>query len=560
MNESINLNKLDFYSFFTKYSLMDEYGFSYGLLSRMIRKVLPTVSSSNTIEYYLLNQDISIPDLILQLDSTLLGQSNVPQQLNLSIKALCTKVIAFGLDNNLESKFKYLGLDDKVFAVLLENVAAISDFSSADLEDIKISLKRIEHLILKLRQNKNKIGTNFHLTLLTRRILEYIARIEVLLNLSKNISSKKLWNEIFCDYRNYSNSKNSLRKYLNRHSDLVALEIVEHTSYKGQKYIAENRKEYKSFFVRSLLGGGIIAVFAFIKILMDSYQLSSISNAFMFSLNYALCFIVVKQFNGIIATKQPSMTASTIAKHIDRQDKLVIDSNMSIVTLVRKVFRSQLISIIGNYLMSLLVASLLLFSMNSLKFINITNVVKPDYLIQSVLPSFQLIIYAMIAGFFLALSGLISGYVDNKLVFSKIPYRIRHSKFFSFSSRFASYIDNKAGALSGNIVLGFFLGSAFLFSSILPFSVDIRHIAFSAANVGYAMVSHKYDVTTILMALLGVSLIGFTNFLVSFSITLYLALKSRGANFSIIPNLIKSILIDFLKNPLLYLFKTSDTK
>lgn len=119
----------------------------------------------------------------------------------------------------------------------------------------------------------------------------------------------------------------------------------------------------------------------------------------------------------------------------------------------------------------------------------------------------------------------------------------------------ASFVEKKAGALSGNISLGFFLGSIFLWSHILPFPIDIRHIAFSSAYVGYAIVNYDFTLNIILFALLGAILIGFINFIVSFSITLYLALKSRGANFRLMPKLLTSIAKDFLRHPLHYFIK-----
>jgi len=148
--------------------------------------------------------------------------------------------------------------------------------------------------------------------------------------------------------------------------------------------------------------------------------------------------------------------------------------------------------------------------------------------IKNVVPSGSLVFFAAIAGFFLALSGLISGYVDNKVVASKFAHRIRSNQMFLKSKRLATYVEKKAGALVGNIFLGFFLGSTFLLSGLLPFQMDIRHIAFSSANVGYAIMDYDFDSNTILIALAGALLIGLVNFIVSFSITLYLALKSRG--------------------------------
>jgi|GEM_PF-801759 len=556
--ESIKLERLDFYSFFTKYSLMEEYGFSSGLASRLFRKILPIIPAEDTIEYFLLNNDASISAILSIVKDKDISDSPIAEQLNLSIKALCSKVAAFGLDKDIKAKYNFIGLDSKPFESLLQKVNILDKYKKDKVEDLISSVSTIESLIIELRKNKNKIGTNFHLTLTTRRILEYAHRIKELLNLKCNISSQEHWKSLLLEYIEYSKSKNSITIYVRRHSDLVALEIVEHTSNKGEKYIAENRKEYWSFFYKSLFGGGIISVFAFLKIIITSYQFTQLNNALFFSLNYALCFIIVKQLGGIIATKQPAMTASTIAKSIDAKDDLKIDSINSITILVRKVFRSQFVSIIGNFTMALTLACAIMYILQLLNMNDLIEMVRPKYLIKNVVPSIQLLAFAALAGFYLALSGLISGYIDNKVVASKIAYRIRASKLFLNSNRLASFVEKKAGALLGNLSLGFLLGSTFLLKNVLPFSVDIRHIAFSSANVGYSIMSYKFDIKIILLALAGALLIGLVNFLVSFSITLYLALQSRGANIKLINKMLINLLNDFLRNPLCYFIKINN--
>lgn len=554
----MQVKNLDYYSFFTKYSLMEEYGFSSGLINRLARKVLPQVPAENTIEYLLSKKDTRIADIISKIDWS--SDSKVIEQLNLSIKALCLKVTAFGLDHNITAKYKQLNLDSAPFELLVEKINHLSSCENKEIRDLINSLNDIEVLIDNLRKNKRKIGTNLHLTLTTRRILDYTERIKELLDLKLNIDSTAHWENLLSQYSVYKNQKNSLRKYLRSHTDLLALEVVEHTSSKGEKYIAEDRTTYKSFLYRSFLGGGVIAIFAAIKLIVDGLQLSEINNAFLFSINYALCFIIVKQVGGIIATKQPAMTASTIAKNIDTQDDLQLDSINSVVLLVRKVFRSQFISIVGNFTMAILFAIFISLLAQYFDIIAFNKSIEPEYLMKSVMPNWKLVFYSTIAGIFLALSGLASGYLDNKVVASNIGYRIRKSRLFLNSNSFASYIEKKSGSLFGNIFLGFLLGSVFLLSYILPFNVDIRHIAFSSAYIGFAVTEASFSIKIIGLALAGALLIGMVNFIVSFSITLYLALKSRSVNFNLIPKILWNVLKDILRNPLSYLIAMDDTK
>jgi len=556
--ESLESTQLSFYSFFTKYTLMDEYGFSSGVFRRLFRKILPRVPEVDSVEYILCTKDGSVPYLLSLLEFENILDGQIFEELDLSIKALCSKVIAFGIDSDVKAKYDFLKLDSKAFESLLSRVNGLAECKRKEMVELISSLDEIELLTNELRKNKHKIGTNFHLTLTTRKTLEYIHRIKELLELRINIRSKNHWEKIFLDYLEYGKGKDSVRRYLNRHSDLVALEIVEHTSNKGGKYIAESRRDYWKFFGRSLLGGGIISLFAFLKLFIDSFELTQYQNAFYYSINYAVCFIVVKELGGIIATKQPAMTASTIAKNIDAQDDLKIDSINSIAILIRKVFRSQFISIIGNFIMALLLAGIIMYSFQLFSFENLTEVIRPEVLMKKVIPTTKLVSFAAIAGLYLALSGLISGCVDNKVVASKIGHRIKHSKLFFKSKGLAYFAEKKLGALVGNICLGFFLGSTFLLSNILPLDLDIRHIAFSSANVGYSVVNYDFNLDYIILALLGALLIGLVNFICSFSLTLYLALKSRGANFKVVPKIILAVIKDFFKNPLRYFFFMSD--
>jgi len=65
---------------------------------------------------------------------------------------------------------------------------------------------------------------------------------------------------------------------------------------------------------------------------------------------------------------------------------------------------------------------------------------------------------------------------------------------------------------------------------LLGLPLDIRHVAFAAANFAYGLVGLQFDVTpaTIVVTLAGVLLVGLVNLAVSFSLALKVALRSRG--------------------------------
>ncbi|HEX5802425.1 MAG TPA: preprotein translocase subunit TatB, partial [Azospira sp.] len=84
-----------------------------------------------------------------------------------------------------------------------------------------------------------------------------------------------------------------------------------------------------------------------------------------------------------------------------------------------------------------------------------------------------------------------------------------------------------------NFLFGCMLGSAGTLGIIFGLPIDIRHIAFSSANLGYALAAFDFALpaTTVLWAALGVLLIGAVNLAVSFSLALWMALRARSVEF-----------------------------
>ena len=543
---------------------MENYGFTAGFSSRIFKKFMPEIPAEDTFEFYLKSElgDDSIVDVLHALDEFLsheMIKASITNDLNNSILALCSKVISFGLDHKFKAIFENLHIDSSCYNNLLYHTSSLSKGVNVPNLAFYKSLDGIEKTIKSIPENNAIIGTSLHLTVTIKNLLNYIKRIRVLLDLRSDIRSEKKWEYLLKDYIIHTTSKYSLRKFFTSHTDLLAFEVVEHTAQKGEKYVADTKKEYVNFFKKGLLGGVLISIFALFKIVIDTLSLSELPLAFWYSINYALCFVIVYYLGGTIATKQPAMTASTIAKNIDKDGDWQFGALKDTILLLRKISRSQFISLLGNFIMAFLGSCLIAFILTLVVGLDPIDVHKSEYLIKQVFPfSGGGIYFAAIAGIFLSVSGFISGYFDNKVKAINLTYRIQHNTFllryFSETSlkKSSLLIEKSLGVYLGNISLGFFLGSAFLFSYILPFNIDIRHIAFSSANVGYAIVNNSFAVTTIILALVSVLIIGFVNFIVSFSMTFFLVLKSRSIKFRSLKQLFRLTLKDFFRNPLDY--------
>lgn len=538
-----------FFSFFTQYSHLDQSGFLGGVWARIKNKVVPQLPPTEDVQHLLrtvtdpaLDQDWlqQLPaDALKQLVGEYSEELNVSHQekdLLLSIQALSAKISAFGLDHRVRSLFLRLELDNRPFAELQSVLAG--ELTLEKNQRAVAMLEAIRANIISLRLRKSEIGTTLKLTYESKRTLEKIDLLKDLLNLQANGEDLEVWQSVLGKAWVSERKKMGLRRFIDGHLDLLSLEIVEHTAKSGEKYIAENRSEYFGIFRASMLGGLLIAFFAAGKIMLYDLKLAELPEAVLFSLNYATCFVLVKAMGGIIATKQPAMTASTIIKAIDQNNDLKLSSLQEIIGLIKKASSSQFISFVGNLAVAFPMAIAIAWGYGELTGNAFISADKGESLLNSIWPFLGgAVPYAAIAGVFLALSGLISGYFDNKVVASNLELRLVNqpllTRLFSLPTRkkIAAYICKYLGALSGNISLGFFLGMAGYVGWALGLPIDIRHIAFSSANFGFAYHTLTIDPATIVLGALSILLIGAVNFTVSFGITLYLTLKSRGITF-----------------------------
>lgn len=538
-----------FYSFFTQFSFLDQSGFLNGVWSRIKHKVVPQLPEKTDFQYFLrevfdLKQDAPwLLELINTDPTTIFPEGFTPdtrsleRELQLSIQTLGVKISSFGLDHRVRSLFQRLELDNRPFAAL--QLALGDELSPENINRAQSMLDAIRANILSLRLRKNEIGTTLKLTYESKKVLDKLVILKDLLALRANWHDKSAWIQVFNNAWTSQTSKMGLRRFVDGHLDLLSLEIVEHTAKSGEKYIAENRKEYFGIFRASMLGGLLIAFFAAGKIMLYDLKLAELPEAFLFSLNYATCFVLVKAMGGIIATKQPAMTASTIIKTVDQNNNLELSSLQEIIFLIKKASRSQFISFVGNLAVAFPLAIAIAWGYGAWAGEAFISVDKGEKLLESIWPLVGgAVPYAAIAGVFLALSGLISGYFDNKVVASNIEARLIEQpllkRLFSLPLRqkISAYICKNLGGLSGNISLGFLLGMAGYVGWATGLPIDIRHIAFSSANFGFAFYTIPIDPLTILLGALSILLIGAVNFSVSFGITLYLTLKSRGITFA----------------------------
>lgn len=504
-------------------------------------------------------------------------------QLVNSILVLSQRVGALGLEQEILTKLPELEEYDSPFMVqnkdifaYLDNIQSPDDFDRSDqnpdYKQILVMLNQCSDFSLLIRKNKRKFGADLYLTYLLSRLNQNIDRLRTLLRLvvtSPEKTSFSIELELFKNLVQAENKKNSLSEHFENNIKSLAFQVTEHAGKTGEHYIANTTREWWNMLFSSMGGGFIVGFLSIIKVLIYYLKLPLFGEAVLYSMNYSLGFIGIHISHSTLATKQPAMTASKLAAALDETTKTKSEALQNLAEVIVKLSRSQFIAFVGNVLVAFPVAFLVAWAYHYFSGGQIAGPEKALKLIHELDPfNSYSIFHAGIAGVFLFLAGLISGYYDNKSVYNKIPQRIRNHKFLNRflgekrTNKFSEYLDQNLGNLAGNFFLGIFLGSMGTIGVIFGLPLDIRHITFASASFGLAFVSigdqlSQYEIG---ITILGIVCIGMMNFLVSFSLAIFVATKSRGVSFNQRNELFKILLGWFALKPWQFFFPPKTPK
>src|SRR5690606_18594300 len=140
--------------------------------------------------------------------------------------------------------------------------------------------------------------------------------------------------------------------------------------------------------------------------LLAGMHLPPLIEALAYSLNYATGFVIIYLLHFTIATKQPAMTAQTIAAQLASGRPADVDA---VALLISRVARTQFIAVLGNVLLAMPVA--LAVTMLVVWLGADAPAHKSAQLVADLHPlDSPAIFHAAIAGVWLFCAGIVSGY------------------------------------------------------------------------------------------------------------------------------------------------------
>jgi len=498
-----------------------------------------------------------------------LTQPQLLGQMQQALQWLSYRLVNLGLERELTDRYE--GVSDVVFPFVEQNRLVQQyltlGLSNAHSESAKVLLANVQEYLHNcnqsiqwIRDQRHQVGTSLAQTFVLGRLQQQIDRMFLILDAldaNHQFDTSRFVN-FFQLLIRYENRRNSIREFLSANTAFLAYQIAEHSGRTGERYIAGSSKELRMMF-RSAMGGGLIISFiAMIKTMLGKWTLAPFWQGFLYSVNYSLGFVLIQDTGSTLATKQPAYTANNVASSLDARKVGDRPDLRNLAITLAKVSRTQIASFVGNLIVVFPGAFALAWAYAYFFGSPIVDESTAQTILRSQQPLHSLaLLYACFTGFFLFLSGLIAGYVENHVVYGRIGERFNQARFIkhNFSEarryRMVQYINSKLGALVGNLALGFFLGMAGFIGYTFGLPFDIRHITISAANVSISAVTLGNSVAWTVWAytLVGVALIGFLNFAVSFGLAFLVAVKSRGIHLRDYPQLVGIVWRYFLRYP-----------
>jgi site-specific recombinase len=358
----------------------------------------------------------------------------------------------------------------------------------------------------------------------------------------------------------------SFMQLLNDNMRLLARKVIERAGKTGEHYVTSSKREYFTMF-GSAFGGGVLTLGTLVLKFFITWGPGSFSplvDGLLSSGDYAASFIVMQLLGFTLATKQPSMTAASLAGTIRASGQLD-----ELVGMIARIARSQFAAAMGN--VSGVIATSLLFDILYTAATGHTFLPAADA--HKTIGSFDplgsgTIFFAAWTGVLLWMSSLAAGWFENWVVYRRLPEAIEHHRWGkrfgkARMKRWAHFIEHQAAGIGGSIALGFLLGMTKPMAKFIGIPLDVRHITLSTGSLTLSMSTLGIDgagVGPFVWACVGIAIIGMLNFGVSFALALVVALRAREVPRRERRTLPGAVMRRFIRRPLEFVYPPKEPK
>ncbi|WP_253818489.1 site-specific recombinase, partial [Myxococcus xanthus] len=475
---------------------------------------------------------------------------------------LAVQVAALGMaedirDRSPETSFRaspFLRMRLVCDAVLARDAAADT------LRDLSQCVADCRQVVGNVSRHLEDSGVSVDLVYRLERIRRVLERMEAIARVLGAPRGEARWREamtLVSDLLRRAHADRSVVELVKRNMRMLARKIIERAGHSGEHYITSTREGFHAM-VHSAAGGGLVTAAAVAnKMFLSGLMLAPFFSFLAVGLNYALAFLLIQALGFTLATKQPSVTAATLAGAVGegaRGERLA-----SLVELIPRITRSQLAAFMGN--LGVVAPAAVLFALGYQLITGHTfmSPAKAQATVASLHPwKSGTLIFAAMTGVMLWMSSVAGGWLENFVVYRRLPEALAHHRVLrrllgdARARRLADTFQHAASGLGANVTLGFLLALGPLVGGFFGLTLDVRHVTFvlgSLSLAGTAMGPGAVLQPEFLAALAGMALTGLINFGVSFSLALGVAVRARDVPTREALPFVRAVLGHLVKHP-----------
>lgn len=471
---------------------------------------------------------------------------------------LATQVAAIGLQPLVQqasgvapSESPFVRLTSQVLALVNGNGAAAP--VDACLRDCREVLKLVH-------DGLDETGISLDLVFDLERARAMLGRLERLVSVLSDDEARRdvAWTQLEKELVTGLIEQKSLASLWKSTTTLLARRIAERTSSSGEHYLTSTRAEQHRMFDSAAGGGALTALMVLLKFFISWAKLPLLLDSVFIGLNYAWGFVAMQFAHFSLATKQPSMTAATLAGGIEERQGQ--DTSLDpLVDLVARASRTQLAALVGNVGTVIPVAVLidviaqLTVGRHVLDAETAHKVVTVHHPFTS-----GTLVFAAATGVCLWLASIIAGAVENWFVVNELSGALASNRWLrrlvgrEKARTFSQRVMTQIAAFGGNAGFGLLLGFMPFGFRLVGLPMDVRHVTFVMGQLTYAGLFHGAELVRVPgfgWALLAVPMVASINFAVSFTLALVVALRSRGLGVGAQVSLGRAVLKRLVRDP-----------
>lgn len=471
---------------------------------------------------------------------------------------LATQVAAIGLQP-LVQQASGVAPSESPFVRLTSQVLALVN-GNGEAAPVDACLRDCREVLKLVHDGLDETGISLDLVFDLERARAMLGRLERLVSVLSDDEARRdvAWTQLEKELVTGLIEQKSLASLWKSTTTLLARRIAERTSSSGEHYLTSTRAEQHGMFDSAAGGGALTALMVLLKFFISWAKLPLLLDSVFIGLNYAWGFVAMQFAHFSLATKQPSMTAATLAGGIEERQGQ--DTSLDpLVDLVARASRTQLAALVGNVGTVIPVAVLidviaqLTVGRHVLDAETAHKVVTVHHPFTS-----GTLVFAAATGVCLWLASIIAGAVENWFVVNELSGALASNRWLrrlvgrEKARTFSQRVMTQIAAFGGNAGFGLLLGFMPFGFRLVGLPMDVRHVTFVMGQLTYAGLFHGAELVRVPgfgWALLAVPIVASINFAVSFTLALVVALRSRGLGVGAQVSLGRAVLKRLVRDP-----------